>query len=205
MQWQRIQITVVHALSTVVGKLPAELSEWTQAMLLEGIEARGVGEFLGWICGAFTTTFRMLVSYALRTGWANRPLVATCSAFYFACLASFVFFRLMIEVPTARVPPLWGSIWMSAGRCAALTVICLAVAIGIWYRRSFARYLAIGVAAAQLLAAISTIDRREVAYLTFVKLCTDVAVIAMMTDRRVRVAFRMPPPESNQDSAHFDV
>ncbi len=201
MQRQRIQFTVVHALSAVLGKLPSELSEWTEAMLLEADETRGIGEFLSWISGVLTTTFRMLVGYAFHAGWANRPLLATCSALYFGGLASFVFVRLMLELATANIPLLWGSMWMSAARCVALAVVCLAAAIGIWCRRNYARYLAIGVAAAQLLATLVTISPQEDAPLTFVKLCTDLAIIVMMTHRSVRTAFRTLPPSN----PHFDV
>lgn len=193
----RIQIIVVRSLSSVCGKLPSEIAEWTRAMLFEATETDNAGDFVLWIVGVLITIFRMLVTYALHTV-AARPLVATCCAFYFGCLAVFVFFRLMLETLSAKIPLLWGSMWLSAGRCAALTVGCLVVAIGIWYRRNSARYLAIGVAAVQLLTTISTINPGENTTLDFVKLSIDVAIIVLMGQRKLRTAFRTGPPELNQ-------
>jgi hypothetical protein len=201
MEQQRIQITVVRSLSPFLGKLPSEISQWAQAMLLEASETDSMGEFVMWLFGMLTTTVRLLVSYALDIGRLSRSLAVTCSAFYFGCLASFVLCRLIVEILSAKVPLLWGSMWISAGRCAVLTATCLAAAVGIWCRRDSARYLAIGVAGAQLLATVSTTDLREV--LTFVKLCADIAIIVMMTQLKLRTGFRTPPLESNQDSARF--
>jgi hypothetical protein len=202
---QRIQITVLRSLSRLLGKLPSEISEWGQAMLFEASETNSGGEFVTWIFGVLTTTFRLLVHYALDIGRATRPLAATCAAFYFGCLASFVFFRLLVEILSAKIPLLWGSVWMSAGRCVGLAILCFAVAIGIWYRRRSARYLAMAVAAAQLLATISTTGLKELAYLDFMKLCTDLAIIVMMSQSAVRIAFRTPALDSNQDSAHSEL
>lgn len=203
MERQGIQITVVRALSAVLGKLPCEISEWAQAMLFEASETGSAGEFVMWIGGVFTTTFQMLVSHGLQTSRTARPFVATCSAFYFGCLGGFVFLRLISEVVSATVPLLWGSMWMSVGRCAALTAVCLIVALGIWYLRSYARYAAIGVAVVQILAGISRTNLREFGSLSFAKLCVYVAIIILMSNHRVAVAFRKPPLESNDNSAHF--
>jgi hypothetical protein len=197
MQRQRIQITVVCWLSPIFRKLPSEIAEWAHAMLFEATETDNAGEFVLWIFGVFITIVRMLVTYALHIVGA-RPLAATCCAFYFGCLAIFVFFRLMVEILSARIPLLWDSLWLSAGRCAALTVVFLAVAIGIWCRRNFARYLAIGVASVQLLTTISALNPGEDASLNFVKLCIDVAIIVLMGQRNLRPVFRSGPPEFKQ-------
>lgn len=199
MQQHRIQTRVVHALNSVFGKLPSDISEWPQAMLFEAGETRGVGEFVIWICGVFTTTFRVLVSHALLAAGAARPLAATCSAFYFGCLSSFVLVRLLIELVTSQVPLLWGSVWMSVGRCFALWLISMVVAIGIWRRRNYARHAAIGIAAAQIMATVLIIDLNQNLYVQFTKLLMDVAIIAMMSRHDVSLSFAKPCRTSKQD------
>lgn len=197
MKHQRLPSRVVYSLSPILAKLPSEIAEWAQAMLFEASETESAGKFVLWICGMSTTIVRMFVGYALHLGAASRPLAATCSALYFVCLASFVFFRLIVETFSAKIPLLWGSVCLSVGRCAALTVICLAVAVGIWYQRNSARYLAIGLTAVQLLATISTIKLGEDASLNFVKLCIDIAVIVLMSQRKLTIAFRARSPRFN--------
>lgn len=194
-----LRTRLLRTLTAATRILPSDISDWSQAMLLEADEVSGTGEFVSWISGTFTTVCRMLISHRFRLTTAARPLELTLSAFYLGGFASFVAARVSFEILTFRIPLLWGHAWMSACWCLALALASFSVAIAIWFRRSYGQRLAIAYAVVQVVTVIAMDGETRKAIVILLKLSIDTAIIAVMCSPRVRTAFRNHSNDSGAD------